>query len=197
MSTALTQIRKATALGALLTSLTLLAACSSGSDNNSNDDTGTNTGDNTTPVNDTTPDTDPLNPNNTSSVPGTEGVVGNWTACNDVGGLRLEYTFTDTMYEYRFGVGTCAGFESAEDALESGGSYSITGTTMSDSGLTAFTMELTQETLEGFPVFESAMITQYVLAYTGTPNELVFSGFTNEGEDRSLTLNFDTPYVRF
>lgn len=178
------KIRKISALGVLCTSLTLLAACSSGSD--SNNDSG-------------------VSPDNDAGTPAVEGnaeapesaLLGSWVLCNEVGGLRVEYEFTATMYSNSVGAGTCAGFASADQVSVNAGPYEITGTTTSDSGLTASTMELTTETIQGSPVFESLIETRFRLAFTGTPNELVFSSDTREGEERSLTLDLSSPYVRF
>ncbi len=183
MSTVLTRMRRVSASGALCTSLLLLAACSSGSSDNT-----------VVADNNLDDETEVQAPANNSD--GTAGdVVGTWVVCNDAGGLRFEYIFSNDTYINRVGSGNCAGFDS-DGPLENAGSYAITGTTTSDSGLEAYTMELTTETIEGFPVFQDLIEKRYRLAYTGTADQLVFSNDTRDGEEVSLTLNFDTTFIR-
>lgn len=184
MTIVFTQIRKARALGVLFTSLTFLAACGSGSD--SNNDGGIASVSNEESL---APAINPTGPE--------AELLGGWVVCNETGGLRFEYEFDATSYSNSVGAGSCAGFDSADQVLVNAGSYEITGTTLSDSGLTALTMELTTLTINGSPVFESLIETRFRLAYTGTQDQLVFSSDTFEGQDRSLTLDLDLPYVRF
>ena len=162
----------------------LLAACSSGSGDN-NDEADINLDD----------DAEVQAPVNISDGAASD-VVGTWVVCNEAGGLRSEYIFADDTYANRVGSGSCAGFESADGVLENAGPYAITGTTTSDSGLETYTMELTTETVNGFPVFEDLIEKRYRLAYTGTADQLVFSNDTRDGQDISLTLDFNIKYVR-
>lgn len=173
MSTVLTRMRKAGVAGSLCTSLLLMAACSSGS----SDDNKVQT-----PANDS---------EGTASA-----VIGTWVVCNEAGGLRSEYTFASDTYVNLVGAGSCAGFEFADAVLENAGPYEITGTTMSDSGLEAYTMELVTKTINGSPVFADLIETRYRLVYTGTADQLFFSDDTRDGQEISLTLDLDIPYVR-
>lgn len=178
------RIRKVSTPIALCTSLLFIAACSSGS-SDSNNDPDVNLDD----------ETDVQIPVDDADTTATD-IIGTWVVCNDVGGLRSEYQFTADTYTNRVGSGSCAGFESADSVLENAGPYEITGTTTSDSGLEAYTMELTTETINGSPVFASLIETRYRLAYTGTADQLFFSNDTRDGQDMSLTLDLNIPYVR-
>lgn len=173
MSTVSRRVRSSSLSGALCASLLLLAACSSGGSDN-----------NTTQI--PADDTDVT----------LSAVAGTWVVCNEAGGLRSEYVFASDTYINRVGAGSCAGFASSDGFLENAGPYEITGTTMSDSGLEAYTMELVTETINGSPVFASLIETRYRLAYTGTADQLFFSDDTRDGQELSLTLNLNIPYVR-
>lgn len=173
----------------VFTALTLLTGCSSGG--SSNDATVTpveNTGGTGAPVNDASEVV-----GNTSG-PESE-LVGSWQRCNDAGGLRVQYVFTATTYTYTVGTGTCAGF--SDGGLVAAGIYTITGTELSDSGLTAYSMELDQQTLDGTTLPEIYRETQYRLVYTGVENQLSVSSVSYEGDELSLTLDLQSPYVRF
>ena len=192
MGISFTEIRKVTALGALCTSLTLLTACSSGSDN---DDTG-----NTTAVND--PVSAPANEGETQSPAGSETLLGaelidSWVRCNDGPGLRVEFEFDGTNFSNSVGSGSCDGFASADQVLTNAGTYEITGTTTSETGLTTLIMELTTTTIAGSPVFDSLIETRTRLAFVSDSDELFFSDDAFEGEELPTALELNIPYVRF
>jgi len=165
-----------------IASITLLVACSSGS--SSDPETDANTNALTNPIVDMADSTGGV---------GSE-LVGTWTACNEAGGLRFDYTFTNTTYTNIVGTGTCAGFDGAQ--ITSGGTYSIAGTALSDTGLDSLELDLMQDSLDGFPLSESLRQTRYYLAYTGMAGQLFLSTSSFDEEDRSLELNFNLPFVR-
>lgn len=174
----------------LIASAALLTACGSGG--GSSNDVGSNLND----VNISTVADQQVSENNSGASNG--NLAGSfWVACNDAGGLRSDYEFTGSTYINRVGSGNCNGFEPGFDPLTNAGPYSITGTAMSSSGLTAFVMELTTETINGFPVFQSLLETRRRLVYTGTEGEIVFSNSdARDGQELDLELNFSIPFSR-
>ena len=184
MGVSFKEIRKVTALGALCTSLTLLAACSSGSDDDDNVGTGT--------VNN--PVGEPANEGETAL--GSE-LISSWVACTDGPGVRVEFVFDGTNFSNGVGGGSCNGFTSADQVLTNAGPYEITGTTTTETGLTAFIMEMTTTTIAGSMVFDSLVETRTRLAYVSDSNELFFSSDAFEGDELPTALNLNTPYVRF
>ena len=192
MGVSFKEIRKVTALGALCTSLTLLAACSSGSDDDDNVDTGT--------AND--PVSEPANEGETQTPVAGDSALGSelissWVACSDGPGLRVEFVFDGTNFTNNVGVGSCDGFVSADQVLPNAGPYEIIGTTTTETGLTAFIMELTTTTIAGSMVFDSLVETRTRLAFVSDSAELFFSSDAREGEELPTALNLDIPYVRF
>ena len=185
------EIRKVSALGALCTSLTLLAACS-GSDDDDNVDTSA--------VND--PVSEPANEGEMQPPVVSETVLGaelidSWVRCNDGPGLRVEFEFDGTNFSNSVGSGSCDGFVSADQVLTNAGPYEITGTTTSETGLTTFIMELTTTTIAGSPVFDSLIETRTRLAFVSDSNELFFSDDALEGQELPTALELNIPYVRF
>lgn len=179
-------------LAATFTVLTLLAGCSSGG---SSDDATVAPAENTTDsaANTNTPADDASAPMNTTGSPEAE-LVGTWRLCADVTNLMIEYVFTTTTYTNTVGTGTCAGFDT--QSLVAGGSYTINGTLLSDSGLESYSLALNQQSLNGETLSEAFRQTLYQLVYTGVENQLSFSDYEFEESEISLTLNLQAPYIR-
>jgi len=187
-------------LGVVLASCILLAGC--GSSNSSTPEAGANTQTNTTAENsDRTNTSASTNSTDTTTSTGTTGalgseLVGTWLACSEVSQLRLEYVFTGTTYTDSTGIGTCAGFDDGEATLVTTGSYSIVGPTVSDTGLDSLKIDLKQETINGAALSDELSQTLYHIVYTGMENQIFFSPFSLEEENRSLEINFSLPYVK-
>ena len=190
MNISFTGIRKVAVLGALCTSLTLLAACSSDDDGDSGD---------TSPADDSV--IAPSNEGETETPMVSESALGaelidTWVLCSDGPGLRVEFEFDGANYSNSVGAGSCAGFESADQVLTNAGPYEITGTTTSETGLTVLTMDLTTMTINGDAIFESLIETRSRLAFVSGSDELFFSNDSREGQEPPTALNLNSPYVR-
>lgn len=181
---------KSIALSAFFISTALLASCSSGGSSSSEEDNDLNND-----IADTEQPTTEQPPAENNTGGDSSDVIGLWTLCNDQGGLRSDFEFAESTYINRVGVGTCNSFDSDDAVLENAGPYSIIGTTTSDSGLESLVMELTTETLNGFPVFESLIESRRRLVFTGTDDELLFSNDALEGQELNLELII-VPFVR-
>lgn len=167
-------------------SITLLAACGSGSSSDLEPAANVLT-------NAPAGVTDPTDPAATTGGIGSE-LVGTWSACSDAGGLRSDYTFTNTTYSNTVGTGSCAGFDGISTVAA--GTYFIAGSALSDTGLDSLELDLMQDSLNDFSLSESLRQTLHHLVYTGMVGQIFFSTFSLSAEGRSLELNLNLPYVK-
>jgi len=171
-----TLLTKAISVSATTLVVVVLSACSSGGDSGSDNGSGSNIDAGQQAAN--TP------------------LQGDWELCSEVGGLRVEYSFTATTFTNSVGGGNCSGFSDADGVLTTSGPYEISGTTTADSGVEANVMELTTQTFNGAQVLESVSVTRTRLAHIDETGQLFFSDDASAGQELSLTINFSSPYVR-
>lgn len=135
-------------------------------------------------------------------------LIGTWDWCDEA--LQITITFTEDRVAYDVvtyhnvdctGTKIVYGFEAEDDIPVWSGSYEVTGTSTTDSGLIALNLDILWDTYYGnnWLLFPDSQIIEmhYDIVYTGVEGSLLFSSTFSPGaygNARPVSLNLEHSY---